>query len=81
MNLFDKFRLQSVKIMIYNVQFSLFVMQIGKTRMQVPIRTATCDHLQCFDAITFLMMNERKPTWMCPVCDRPADYFKLIIDG
>ncbi|XP_058138076.1 E3 SUMO-protein ligase PIAS4 isoform X2 [Dasypus novemcinctus] len=26
-------------------------------------------------------MNEKKPTWMCPVCDKPASYDQLIIDG
>ncbi|XP_015507140.1 E3 SUMO-protein ligase PIAS4 isoform X2 [Parus major] len=26
-------------------------------------------------------MNEKKPTWMCPVCDKPAPYDQLIIDG
>ncbi|GFO21346.1 E3 sumo-protein ligase [Plakobranchus ocellatus] len=54
---------------------------LGKMRMQIPCRASTCTHLQCFDAATFLMMNERKPTWMCPVCDRPSPYDKLIIDG
>ncbi|CAG5124745.1 unnamed protein product [Candidula unifasciata] len=54
---------------------------LGKMRMQMPCRASTCTHLQCFDASTFLMMNERKPTWMCPVCDRPCPYDKLIIDG
>ena len=26
-------------------------------------------------------MNERKPTWSCPVCDRAALYDNLVIDG
>jgi len=50
-------------------------------RMKVPCRSVTCDHLQCFDAMTYLRMNEKKPTWFCPVCDRHAEYSKLIIDG
>uniref|UniRef100_A0A0B7A5C7 SP-RING-type domain-containing protein n=1 Tax=Arion vulgaris TaxID=1028688 RepID=A0A0B7A5C7_9EUPU len=54
---------------------------LGKMRMQIPCRASICTHLQCFDAATYLMMNERKPTWMCPVCDRPCPYDKLIIDG
>jgi len=55
--------------------------QLGKMRMKIPCRAVTCDHIQCFDAITYLRMNEKKPTWFCPVCDRHADYSKLIIDG
>lgn len=26
-------------------------------------------------------MNERKPTWNCPVCDKKALYDTLLIDG
>lgn len=26
-------------------------------------------------------MNERKPTWSCPVCDKAALYDNLVIDG
>jgi len=59
----------------------VFVLQLGKMRMTVPCRASTCNHLQCYDAATYLMMNEKKPTWTCPVCDRPADFSKLNIDG
>lgn len=26
-------------------------------------------------------MNEKKPTWICPVCDKPAIFDNLVIDG
>ncbi|KAF7267647.1 E3 SUMO-protein ligase Su(var)2-10 isoform X2 [Rhynchophorus ferrugineus] len=54
---------------------------LGKMRMTTPCRPQTCGHLQCFDASLFLQMNERKPTWNCPVCDKPALYDNLVIDG
>ncbi|CAH0764217.1 unnamed protein product [Diatraea saccharalis] len=54
---------------------------LGKMRMSCPCRPAACPHLQCFDASLFLQMNERKPTWLCPVCDRPAPYDSLVVDG
>ncbi|XP_059078425.1 E3 SUMO-protein ligase PIAS1-like isoform X2 [Tigriopus californicus] len=54
---------------------------LGKMRMQTPCRPSTCSHLQCFDAMLFLQMNERKPTWNCPVCDSKALYDTLMIDG
>ena len=57
------------------------VAQLGKMRMTVPSRASTCNHLQCFDVQMFLQMNEKKPTWTCPVCDKPAEFNKLIIDG
>lgn len=57
------------------------VPQLVKMRLSVPCRAETCAHLQCFDAVFYLQMNEKKPTWMCPVCDKPAPYDQLIIDG
>jgi len=54
---------------------------LGKMRMSMPCRPQCCDHLQCFDASLFLMMNEKKPTWTCPVCDGPALYDDLMVDG
>nr|XP_037873741.1 E3 SUMO-protein ligase PIAS3 isoform X4 [Bombyx mori] len=54
---------------------------LGKMRMSCPCRPANCPHLQCFDASLFLQMNERKPTWLCPVCDRAAPYDSLVVDG
>ncbi|XP_016886813.2 E3 SUMO-protein ligase PIAS4-A [Cynoglossus semilaevis] len=52
-----------------------------KMRLGVPCRVLTCAHLQCFDAVFFLQMNEKKPTWTCPVCDKPAPFKLLTIDG
>ncbi|XP_034477918.1 E3 SUMO-protein ligase PIAS1 isoform X1 [Drosophila innubila] len=54
---------------------------LGKMKMSLPCRASTCSHLQCFDASLYLQMNERKPTWNCPVCDKPAIYDNLVIDG
>lgn len=54
---------------------------LGKMRMQLPCRAMTCTHLQCFDASLYLKMNERKPTWICPVCDKKGPFDQLSIDG
>jgi len=54
---------------------------LGRMRMNTPCRPSTCDHLQCFDAELYLMMNEKKPKWICPVCNKPALMENLLIDG
>ena len=54
---------------------------LGKMRMSTPCRPSTCDHLQCFDANLFINMNEKKPTWQCPVCNGPSLYKDLYLDG
>ncbi|XP_040270249.1 E3 SUMO-protein ligase PIAS1 isoform X1 [Bufo gargarizans] len=54
---------------------------LGKMRLAIPCRSLTCSHLQCFDATLYIQMNEKKPTWVCPVCDKKAPYEHLIIDG
>ena len=50
-------------------------------RMTLPCRASTCDHLQCFDADLYLKMNEKKPKWVCPVCNKPAYFEHLFLDG
>ncbi len=51
-----------------------------KCRIKIPSRSTQCKHVQCFDLMSYLSMNEKKPTWNCPVCDRYAPYEELIID-
>lgn len=55
-------------------------LQLGKTRMLIPVKPYDCKHLQCFDLSNYLMMNEKRPTWKCAVCSNGAPYKKLIID-
>lgn len=54
---------------------------LGKIKMTLPCRALTCTHLQCFDAALYIQMNEKKPKWICPVCDKPAVFKSLAIDG
>ncbi|XP_063356649.1 E3 SUMO-protein ligase PIAS2-like [Pelmatolapia mariae] len=68
------------EIAIASLRVSLMC-PLGKMRLTVPCRAVTCSHLQCFDAALYLQMNEKKPTWLCPVCDKKATYESLIIDG
>ena len=53
----------------------------GKMRMRLPVRSSQCDHLQCFDAANYIMMNEKKDKWMCPVCNNIAPFDTLMLDG
>lgn len=77
----EKLRLDpESEIATTGVRVSL-ICPLVKMRLSVPCRAETCAHLQCFDAVFYLQMNEKKPTWMCPVCDKPATYEQLIIDG
>ncbi|KAJ3218326.1 SUMO ligase siz1 [Dinochytrium kinnereticum] len=54
---------------------------IMQSRIRHPGRASTCQHVQCFDMETYLYMNERIPTWICPVCSKQALYENLLIDG
>lgn len=51
-----------------------------KCRIKIPGRSVLCKHVQCFDLTFYLSMNEKKPTWNCPVCDRNAPYEDLFFD-
>lgn len=63
-----------------NLQCSLLC-PLGKMRMTNPCKSVTCHHIPCFDASTYLQMNERKATWSCPVCFQPAYFPDLRIDA
>ncbi|KAI7899506.1 PINIT domain-containing protein [Cokeromyces recurvatus] len=52
------------------------------SRIVTPIRSNKCQHLQCFDASIYLIMNEQTPTWTCPVCYRRIESWEdLFVDG
>jgi len=50
------------------------------TRIKIPARFIHCNHLECFDAYTFLKMNEKKSKWKCPICCKSYLYDDLQID-
>ncbi|KAH8035787.1 hypothetical protein HPB51_008614 [Rhipicephalus microplus] len=53
---------------------------LSKKRMSYPCRALRCKHIQCFDALSYLLSNEMRPTWMCPVCGERAAFSSLVID-
>lgn len=57
------------------------VCPLGKIRMEIPAKSTKCVHLQCFDARTFISMNEIKSTWKCPICHKPCFYDDLQIQS
>jgi len=60
--------------------FSL-VCPLSTVKMKIPAKSIHCDHLQCFDAGTFILMNEKKPKWVCPTCHKSCLYDEIRIDG
>lgn len=56
------------------------VCPLSKIRIKVPVNSVNCNHLQCFDAGTFILMNERTPTWKCPTCNIPCLYDDLQVN-
>ncbi|XP_022173661.1 E3 SUMO-protein ligase PIAS2-like [Myzus persicae] len=60
--------------------FSL-VCQLSTVKMKLPAKSIHCNHLQCFDAATFILMNEKNPKWICPTCHESCLYDEIRIDG
>ncbi|KAK9235967.1 PINIT domain-containing protein [Lipomyces kononenkoae] len=50
-------------------------------RIQVPIRTIRCTHVQCFDATSYIQLQEQAPTWQCPVCNIYAPIEDIVVDN
>ena len=53
---------------------------LSTLRIDVPCRSALCNHNQCFDATSFLQLQEQAPTWTCPVCNKSVTFENLQID-
>lgn len=49
-------------------------------RLSLPVRATTCKHIQCFDATSYLQLQEQGPQWLCPVCSNSAPYDSLAVD-
>ncbi|KAF8298962.1 hypothetical protein TcYC6_0070190 [Trypanosoma cruzi] len=53
---------------------------ILQTRINIPVRGSRCQHLQCFDCLSFLLSCNKGCYWNCPLCDaelRPCD---MVVD-
>lgn len=78
----DKLKIEDADFLIETNTLKVSLLcPLMKFRIQLPGRAFNCKHVQCFDLESYLMMNEKKPTWNCPVCDQNAPYDNLIICG
>lgn len=53
---------------------------LSTLRMNLPIRSTVCSHNQCFDALSFLQLQEQAPTWTCPHCNKVVCFEALVVD-
>jgi E3 SUMO-protein ligase PIAS1 len=53
---------------------------ISYMRLRLPCRGSLCSHNQCFDASSFLQLQEQGPTWTCPICNKSITFDTLAVD-
>lgn len=53
---------------------------VSTLRIAIPCRSTVCSHNQCFDATSFLQLQEQAPTWTCPVCNKTVSFEALAVD-
>ncbi|KAK5654151.1 hypothetical protein OQA88_7582 [Cercophora sp. LCS_1] len=49
-------------------------------KLKTPCRGVNCSHSQCFDAVSYLQLQEQGPQWVCPICNKPAPFDQLATD-
>ncbi|KWU42583.1 zf-MIZ-domain-containing protein, partial [Rhodotorula sp. JG-1b] len=54
---------------------------LSYARIETPIRSLHCQHIACFDAVTWFEINEQTPQWMCPICNKPLKVEDMVVDG
>jgi hypothetical protein len=78
----DKLTISDADLEIETTEYKISLQcPLMKFRLQLPGRSSECRHAQCFDLESFLMMNEKKPTWLCPVCDKYLAFDTLVVDS
>lgn len=53
---------------------------VSTLRISIPCRSTVCSHSQCFDAESFLQLQEQAPTWVCPICNKTVSFEALAVD-
>jgi E3 SUMO-protein ligase PIAS1 len=53
---------------------------LSTLRIDLPCRSIACRHIQCFDATSYLQLQEQGPTWLCPICNNSAPFENLAVD-
>ncbi|KAL5604692.1 hypothetical protein BROUX41_001957 [Berkeleyomyces rouxiae] len=53
---------------------------LSYSRLKLPCRGTACRHIQCFDAESYLLLQQQAPTWQCPICNKYTPYEQLAID-
>lgn len=48
-------------------------------RMKVPARSERCQHVQCFDCLSFIQSQSQVTTWTCPICNIPLKLKDLMV--
>ncbi len=49
-------------------------------RLVTPCRGLSCTHIQCFDATSYLQLQEQGPQWLCPICNKSVPFGQLAVD-
>ncbi|TVY20150.1 E3 SUMO-protein ligase pli1 [Lachnellula arida] len=53
---------------------------LSTLKIDLPCRSVSCRHNQCFDATSYLQLQEQGPTWLCPICNNSALFDTLAVD-
>jgi E3 SUMO-protein ligase PIAS1 len=72
-------RAQDTDIVATSTKMSLKC-PLSTLRIDTPCRSIGCAHNQCFDAASYLQLQEQAPTWTCPVCNKYSPFENLAVD-
>jgi E3 SUMO-protein ligase PIAS1 len=53
---------------------------LSQCKITYPGRSKNCKHNQCFDINTCFLMNQKLPTFTCPICNIRMDWKAIVLD-
>lgn len=50
------------------------------SRIETPVRSTRCRHIDPIDAKAYLQLQMQGPTWKCTICNREINFSDLVVD-
>lgn len=79
-NIFNIMTRMHTNFQHYTSYYFSLICPLSKKRIRIPVRSFNCHHIQCFDAKAYILINDKRSSWKCPICDKFCFYDDLQID-
>jgi hypothetical protein len=66
--------------LVATTTFHSLVDPVTFSRIETPVRSTRCRHIDPIDAKAYLQLQMQGPTWKCTICNREIKFSDLVVD-